>query len=418
MKILINTTTFPNNADSPVPAFVLDQIKAMHAINTELDIDVLLPHHAYEKPLPDTRIRKTHREIRYHYFWPRSFEKLTGRGILPALKENPFRAALIPFHLYFQYRALKALCRRNRPDVVYAHWFMSPAIISYFACKPFDIPLIFTTHASDVSVLKKVPFSKNLIRKVLNYCSAYTAVSHRTKSRLTDFFSEDEWFENFEDKLSIIPMGTHLNGNWQEDSYAQLRQSIGLAPSQNYVLAMGRLAEKKGFTDLITAYGQLTGKEQSKYHLVIAGEGQLKQTLESQAKTLNHQGKIVFPGYVSGDLKAALLSGCDVFVMPSIIDSKGDSEGLPVTLMEALSQKRIVVATNVSGAEEVLTSETGYLVEQKSPTQISHALSQIFNLSPGAKKKIQSKAGELALKFDWPVIAQKHLNLLSVVTRS
>ena len=154
MKILINTTTFPNSTDSPVPAFVLDQIKAMHALDNSLEIDVLLPHHSYENPLADTRIRSSHREIRYHYFWPRRFEKLTGRGILPALKENPFRMILIPFHLFFQYRALKALCRENRPDVVYAHWFMSPALISYFACKPFKIPLIFTTHASDVSVLK------------------------------------------------------------------------------------------------------------------------------------------------------------------------------------------------------------------------------------------------------------------------
>ena len=417
MNILINTTTFPNSADSPVPAFVLEQIKSMYALNENLNINVLIPHHAYEKPLPNTRQHSTHQEIRYHYFWPRNFQKLTGRGILPALKENPLRAALIPFHLFFQYRALRTFCRQNRPDVVYAHWFMSPAIISYFVCKPLNIPLVFTTHASDVSVLKKIPFSKNLIAKVLNYCSAYTAVSQRTKAKLTGFFSKEEWSQHFESKLSVIPMGTHLNHKGPDNCFSELRQTIGLAASQNYILAMGRLAEKKGFKDLITAYGKLTKKEQSKYHLVIAGEGQLKQELKSQAQSLTHNGKIIFPGYVSGDLKMALLSNCDVFVMPSIIDSKGDSEGLPVTLMEALSEKRIVIATNVSGAEEVLTSQSGYLIEQKSPRQISHALTHIFRLPPDTKGELQSKAGELASKFDWPIIAEKHLDLLTQASR-
>ena len=105
-------------------------------------------------------------------------------------------------------------------------------------------------------------------------------------------------------------MGTHLTTDEQESSFSQLRQTIGLAPSQNYILAMGRLAEKKGFNDLITAYGKLTRKEQSQYHLVIAGEGQLSQKLRTQAKSLSHEGKILFPGYISGDLKTALLSNC------------------------------------------------------------------------------------------------------------
>lgn len=413
MNILINTTTFPDSLESPVPAFVLDQVKAMHRIDNSLKIDVVIPHHAYEAPLPHRREFETHTEIRYHYFWPRRFEKLTGRGILPAIKQNPLRIGLVPFHLFFQYHAMRKLCSKNKPDVVYAHWFMSPAIMSYFACKKFKIPLVFTTHASDVSVLNKLPFAKNLISRVLNYAASYTAVSNRTKKKLTDFFSPEEWSEKHEDKMSVIPMGTHLNESALEGSTSSRLLSIaGISASHKYILAMGRLAEKKGFNDLIEAYGQLTSQQQSEYQLVIAGEGQLKTDLQKQAQDLAHKGDIIFPGYVNGDLKAALLSECSIFVMPSIIDSKGDSEGLPVTLMEALSKKRIVIATDVSGAEEVLTADAGYLIQQKAPTQISAALKKAFSLTPSQIAEMQSKARKLSLQFDWRDIAEKHLVLL------
>ena len=413
MNILINTTTFPDSAESPVPAFVLDQVKALHGIDAHVKINVVVPHHAYEAPLPHRRELETHTEIRYHYFWPRKFEKLTGRGILPAIKQNPLRIGLVPFHLFFQYRAMRKLCRETKPDIVYAHWFMSPAIISYFACKPFQIPLIFTTHASDVSILNKLPFAKSIISRVLNYAAAYTAVSNRTKKKMTDFFSPKEWAAKYESKMSVIPMGTHLNVDALEASLSSsLLQSIGISSPYKYILAMGRLAEKKGFNHLIEAYGNLSPQQQSEYQLVIAGDGQLKTVLQKQAQELPHDGDIIFPGYVNGDLKAALLSECSVFVMPSIIDSKGDSEGLPVTLMEALSKKRIVIATNVSGAEEVLSEDAGYLIEQKSAAQISTALNNAFSLTAAQTTKMQSKAGALSLQFDWREIAQRHLVLL------
>jgi len=413
MKILINTTTFPNSPESPVPAFVSDQIKAMYALDNNLDIDVLIPHHAYGDSMPNFRDMGTHKEIRYHYFLPRNLEKLAGRGILPALKEKPQRVGLIPFHLIFQYLALRKLCRKNRPDVVYAHWFMSPAIVSYFVCKTLKIPLIFTTHASDVSVLKKIPFSKSLIANVLDYSTAFTAVSQRTKKKLTNFFSAKEWSEKYADKMSVLPMGTSLNEKVRTESdYSSLLQNVGIITPHKYILAMGRLAEKKGFSDLIKAYGKLPSQQQIEYQLVIAGEGQLGPALKKQAKALKHKGSIIFPGYVSGDLKFALLSQCNVFVMPSIIDDKGDSEGLPVTLMEAISKERLVIASNVSGAEEVLIEEAGYLVDQKSPTQLAEVLSRSLGLPLTQKTKMQKAARELSLQFDWRIIAEKHLLIL------
>lgn len=416
MKIVINTTTFPSSKHDPVPAFVLDQVREMKTIDSSIKFDVLIPHNAYSKPIAKFRKYDSHTEIRYHYFFPHSFEKLAGRGILPALKENVLRLGLIPFFLYFQFRALDHHCRQNKPDLVYAHWFMTPAIISYFVCKRLEIPLVFTTHASDISVLKRIPFARNLIAKVLNYASHYTAVSSRTASKMKAYFSNQEWNDRYEKKLSIIPMGTELTTKTLTKSRNQeLLTNSGIDTRKEYILCMGRLSEKKGFKYLIEAYSLLSVEQQEKYQLVIAGDGQLLDDLKAQASNVTGNKNIVFPGYVSGDLKNVLLSNASVFVLPSIIDDSGDSEGLPVAMMEALAKSKIIIATDVSGAEEVLTKNTGILIKQKSATELMKALNTFLSLSQQQKLEMQRQAKELAKNFQWSKVANEYLNILKRV---
>lgn len=413
MQILINTTTFPASDTDPVPAFVLEQIRELYAIDKSLKLDVLIPHNAYSDELPDIRQCDSHREIRYHYFWPKRFEKLAGRGILPAIKENPFRLLLVPFFMYFQFRALNRLCALQRPDLIYAHWFMTPAIISYFVCRRFNVPLVFTTHASDMSVLKKIPLMRKLIAVVMNYASHYTAVSNRTANKMKAYFKEEEWQNCYKDKLSIIPMGTYLSSNTlKKTRQNELLQEAGLDPNKKYILCMGRLSEKKGFKYLIEAYSLLQDYIQQDYQLVIAGDGQLMLPLKSLvSKSIKH-GNVIFTGHVSGDLKNTLLENASLFVLPSIIDESGDSEGLPVVMMEALAKGKAVVATNVSGAEEVLTHDTGILLDQKSPKALQDAISSILKLSTERKVQMEKQSLHLAESFGWQKIAQQHLDIL------
>ena len=413
MKITINTTTFPASANDPVPAFVLEQVKALHAIDRSIELDVLIPHNAYGDPLPDQVHHDSHREIRYHYFFPKSAEKLAGRGILPAIRENPLRFALVPFFLYFQYRALLDHCRRTRPDVVYAHWFMTPAIVSYFACRRLGIPLVFTTHASDMSVLNAIPFARRLVASVMQYAHHYTAVSNRTANKMKAFFTDQEWRDQYASKLSILPMGTGLDdGKMAPKTQKNLLSKAGVNTDRKLILCMGRLSEKKGIGYLIDAFERLDESHRQACQLVIAGDGQLMDELKAQASRLIDNGNAVFTGFASGDLKRALIHQAHMFVLPSIIDSSGDSEGLPVAMMEALTMGRIVVATNVSGAEEVLTDDVGILVDQKSTPALTQALTRVLELSARRRATMQRKARALSTKFHWDAIAEKHLKIL------
>ena len=413
MRIVVNTTTFPSSPSDPVPRFVLEQIQAMSILNPKLKFDVLIPHNSYNEQVSSVIQAPTHREFRYHYVWPRKFEKLTGRGILPALNENWLRFFLIPFHLWGQYRALCKMCDQAKPDLVYAHWFMSPAIVSYFVCRNRKIPLVFTTHASDVSVLAKIPGAKCLIQKVLNYSIGFTAVSNRTANKLKAFFNDYEWDSQFARKLSILPMGTDLNmPDVSEDRRLRILKSAGLQANQSFILCMGRLSDKKGFKYLIRAFAKLNYCELGVEKLVVAGDGQILEELQAEVQSLSIQDRVIFTGYVSGDLKDVLLSSADLFVLPSIVDETGDSEGLPVVLMEALARSRRVVATNVSGAEEVLNENSGVLVEQKSADAIAEAMQAMLIQSKMERKLMESEARKLSFQFGWPAIAAQYVEIL------
>lgn len=414
MKLIVTSSTFPAHERDHAPSFVLDQVRALYELDETLEIHVLIPHNSYLDETIDNVVKKsTHTEIRYHYALPHSLEKLTGRGILPALKENPLRYVLIPGLLLAQYFALKRLIRQVKPDAVYAHWFMPQGIIAYFACKPSGIPLLFTTHASDVSVLKKVPGAKKLIAKVLAYTPEFTAVSKRTATKLTSFFTDAEWRDRFAQKLSIIPMGVDLQHSTLPPKTASaLLSEAGVKNDRKMILAIGRLSHKKGFKYLIEGYAKLDKSVKDSYQLVIGGDGQLMDELRQAARTNGVEGDVVFPGYVSGDLKHALLESADIFVLPSIIDDQGDSEGLPVALMEALSYGKMVIATTVSGAEEVLTQNAGTLIEQKSPEAIAKAITKLTALPASKVTDLRTNAKQLAEQFDWHEVARKHMELI------
>lgn len=406
MRIIVSTSSFPAHPEDHVPTFVLDQVIALAKYSDTLSIHVLIPHNSYNPPMPDFVEKETHIEVRFHYFYPHSAEKLSGRGILPALRENPLRYFLVPFFLAAQRRALSRLCRTISPDVVYAHWFMPQAFVASGVCRRLGIPLVFTTHASDVSILARVPFAKRLIARVLRQSHSFTAVSRRTAEKLTRFFGQAEWNTQFAAKLSIIPMGIDLDRVPSRDKEV----SKGTA---KMILTLGRLSEKKGIKYLIDAYSLLPIEMRESYQLVIAGDGQLMNDLKTQAINSPARDSIFFAGYVSGDAKYALLEDADIFVLPSIIDDIGDSEGLPVALMEALSFGKLIVATNVSGAEEVLTDTCGRLVTQKSSNELSDALRDVIELGSEDREREKQEARELALQFGWPNIAKQHFDVIA-----
>ncbi len=389
-------STFPAHAEDPVPAFVRDQVVAMAAAAPDVEWHVLAPHDRRSGTEP-TRHHPEFVEHRFHYAWPRRLETLAGRGIMPTLRDRRWMYALLPSFFAGEAVALFRLARRLRPDVIYAHWFTPQGIVAAWVAPQVGARFVFTTHASDVAIWNKIPVvGRTIVRWHARRAHAITAVSRRSMQRLSDFFDQQAW-ASIEDRASIVPMGVDV-AEW------------GSGERDRTIVFVGRLAEKKGVQVLLPAVAQIASTLPG-WKLVVAGDGPWRERLEAQAADLGIE--VEFPGYVTGERKRRLVETAGVFVVPSIIASDGDAEGLPVALMEAMAAGRICVATNESGADDVITDQVnGFLVGHRDVTALAAALIEAAELDPPAAERLGSAARERALQLAWPDIARRHLDLL------
>lgn len=404
-RMLVVASTFPADLADPVPAFVRDQVVAMSTVRDDLEIVVLAPHDRYTR----TRDHVEHErfvERRFHYAWPHSLESLTGRGILPALREKPARYALVPALFVGEFVALLRLVCRERPDVVYAHWFTPQGLTAAAVSVLTGTPFVLTTHAADVDVWRKVPvLGTLLVRWAIGKADAVTAVSRRSMAKLEAFLPGGR---SPRCPSAVIPMGVSLDVPGTTAGPDALREELGLGDAP-VLLFIGRLAEKKGVGYLLRALarpGAVPGTR-----LLVAGDGPLRAELERESRELGLEGRVSFLGYTTGTRKADLLDLADVVVLPSIITDDGDAEGLPVVLMEALAHGRLSVATDVSGADDVLVDgRDGFLVPQRDETALLTALERALALTSEERRAVQRAARETAQSFDSAEIARRHLD--------
>ena len=101
------------------------------------------------------------------------------------------------------------------------------------------------------------------------------------------------------------------------------------------MLFVGRLVERKGVRYLIEAVQRLSPERRAR--LVIIGDGPERQRLEEQARRSGLEGRVEVRGRVSDRELRQAYADASVFVLPAIVDTRGDTEGLGVVLLEAMS---------------------------------------------------------------------------------
>ncbi len=155
------------------------------------------------------------------------------------------------------------------------------------------------------------------------------------------------------------------------------------------VLTIARLDEVKGHCYSIEAIRILKEKYNLPvaYHLV--GDGALRPALEKQVAELQLQDSITFFGARSQDQLPAYLSACDVFLLPSLLETQG------LVLIEAQMMELPVVASNTGGIpDSMVDGETGLLVPPKDPEAIAEALYKLY-----ANQALRTQFGKAGKKF-------------------
>jgi glycosyltransferase involved in cell wall biosynthesis len=129
------------------------------------------------------------------------------------------------------------------------------------------------------------------------------------------------------------------------------------------VLFVGRLTEKKGCEYLIQAMAHVQ-VERPDVELVVIGDGPLRGQLEAAASNLLHRYQ--FLGIQPSSVVRQWMNRARLLAAPSVTASQGDSEGLPIVILEAQSMTLPVVSTFHAGIPEaVIHGETGFLTTER-----------------------------------------------------
>lgn len=136
------------------------------------------------------------------------------------------------------------------------------------------------------------------------------------------------------------------------------------------VLGVGRLSKEKGFDRLVAAFAELKRRYPST-GLVIIGEGKQRSELEEQLRSQGLLGDALLPGYLTE--VPAMMKRADVLCMPSL------TEGLPITLLEAMTLGLPIVACNVGEIGNVLGQGLGgRLIQYEGPESLANAIAATF----------------------------------------
>jgi glycosyltransferase involved in cell wall biosynthesis len=154
-----------------------------------------------------------------------------------------------------------------------------------------------------------------------------------------------------------------------------------------------RFLPKKGLTDTIQAF-HLFHKKHPRAHLHLAGDGPQRPEIENRIRNMRLSEHVTLHGMLDRAALNALYARSHIFLHPSITDASGDMEGVPNSLLEAMSTGLVCVGTRHAGIPEVLADgENGLLVPEKEPHTIAERLLDLVT-RPENMRALSHRAAE------------------------
>ena len=262
------------------------------------------------------------------------FDKWNIRLISPHAEGSVFLRLSMALKAYIKFVYYLIFCKVS---LVHCHSAMKGSFWrkSLFAltARALGVPVLFHLHGSEMKTFYSMQpvILQRLIKWIL---SRQTKVIVLSKSWL-DFVKSVSPKANVEILSNYVdlPDETGLNSDYRAHKCIK-------------ILFLGFLGSRKGLYDLLPAFKQLIEQE-CDVELILGGNGEVDK-LKALAKQLNIENHVNFAGWVSGDTKLNLLHQADLFVLPSY------NEGLPMSLLEAMSYKLPVITTNVGGIPELV----------------------------------------------------------------
>jgi glycosyltransferase involved in cell wall biosynthesis len=332
-----------------------------------------------------------------------AFEELDGIKIYRLPCWNALNSLYpIPKPYPTSFRILRKLLRKNY-DVIHTQTrFFITSFLGLIFAKLKRTPLVHTEHGTRHSTVPNKVI--DLISRAYDHSIGALLVKSARKN-----IGVSEAACEFLKHLGAANAQVIYNGIdtsiFKKEEDTNCRQKLGISNDDIVITFVGRLIYAKGVQDLISAFPRIKDTT-PKAKLLIVGDGPYRAELEKMARQTDCHSDILFLGQKTQAELIEILSTTDICVNPSY------SEGLPTSVMEAASIGLPIIATDVGGTREIITTdETGIMVKARDVGQLAEELYRLL-----ANAELRGKLGENARilaerKFNWDKITGEYIKL-------
>ena len=354
LRIAVLGSTYPRNQNDHEVPWLRESVRRLAARGHK--VTVIAPAYL---GLKDHEIDGV--QVRRFRYAPARWEMLThGEGAPNKLKKNPVLKLLSLSYLVSGAWAAWKICRREQIDVLHVHWPFPHGLMALLPGWLLRCKVVYSCHSAEFALAAGSKLSTSVLAFCLRRSFAITANSTHTAALVREISGRE---------AQIIPWGATIK---VDPTAEPIPQEVPL------LLFSGRLIERKGVDYLLRAMPAILNRR--KVRLVITGDGHCRAEWEKLAQSLGLGRAVAFAGFVSNEELSSLFRSCSIYVHPAIYDSKGDTEGQGVVLVEALSNRRPVVASAVGGIVDVIKDgQTGLLVPEKDPDAIAKAVVRLLD---------------------------------------
>ncbi|HYT05205.1 MAG TPA: glycosyltransferase family 4 protein [Gemmatimonadales bacterium] len=388
MRILHVVTAFPRTADDVIVPWLVELLQRLKTRGHDVEVFTSSYRGARDQVFAGIPVH------RFRYF-PRRWENLTHEEAAPDRMRRSLLYRLMPAGFVLAgMAAIWRLCRRQRYDVIHVHWPLPLALFGWAAQRARPVPLVTTFYGVELRWVKSaMPFLKRFLAWAARRADRVVAISSYTAREVRELVDVP---------VEVIP----YTASFPETAPRQPHGGARGAQEPFTVLFVGRLVERKGVSHLIAALARLDRSVPGR--LVIVGEGPERSRLEEDARRHGVTDRVEFRGRVSAQELGAAYASASVFVLPSVLDARGDTEGLGVVLLEAMHHEVPVIGSRIGGITDIVVDgESGLLVPPGDDEALATALRTLAQ-DPALAARLGAGGRErLRAEFSWDAILRR-----------
>ena len=301
---------------------------------------------------------------------------------------------LYPFHVDLHGIFLKKEFERLKSDFDIVH-FHSPLIPSFKT----DLPTISTIHGTVKGAVDNMDaidltsiVSKVLSRKFELMEAQMIKNSDRVTTVSDACDMEVNTLYNLKSKSSVVYNGVDTNIFTPKNKVS----------SNHIVLYTGRFESRKGVGDLIRA-AKYISKVDSNIKFILVGNGPLDMNLRKMVDKFSLNKNVQFAGFVPHEKIYEYYQNSTIYVLPSYY------EGLPTTLLEAMSCGMASITTNVQGNSELIKNgENGLLISPKNPKELAEKILYLLDNAELRKKLGENARKTIEKRYTWDKVSKNY----------